>query len=575
MKPTIQESVCELTDWDMRKLEEVAHFREEVESKDVTHKNVPLLKPYEIADFLKGRLTNFPEYFKFQGGVLMTTRPHAEIIPLIPYAYFSVQRGLKTLNFQALSRPMDIPASAGFCLATAAYRPTFVPRPKVEPPLCQMKVERGPHGLVFTQGAGLDAKVFEVEGRRFEVGVGTGDSPIEVSQELVRRVEASLSIPAWREHRFEDPNTYHSKDYEEVEKSHGPMMDRILERIPPGTYVIAPGDGKGLVASRWEGEGVFGDKIVTASSHPRVVQETAEETIARARPRGAPVVVICSYISVFYSGDTGGYPSLWIDYPLVMDRVPGLIPVSQALYHRDYPIMMDVLFDRPGRGAWTPYRLPYPLEALKHDEFRVEQITSAAIQIVRHKTITIATDRKFHEYFRRLGANVEDVSDQDYPLLATTLKQMEGRGRAYFVPAGRVLSMDEAIVWTGRERKMSTRTLYWVFDYDRHLVPGDVYREEIGGLIYFIVLDEQTRSAIIRYQVGADFNQRIVPVEIYQDLKTPDTLEAVLERIEVGMTLFQVKEMCEDAGLTLSRAYLHQIFKKHAAKHIQYEEEDW
>lgn len=478
-----------------------------------------MLSDYEIEAYLGIRETNFPDIFQVKAGVVAlqdeTPAGRQRAAAYMPYAYFQVF-GYYTYVFNGMSVPDAIPKTRDFALASFQYCRIMPERdpPDVAPPPTRLLLSYEDGRAVFTEGEGEKGKVLEFEGVIYEVALGSSEHRVVVPQEVESWAKAVYSPQVWVERDMTDMTVYQTESYGDIAAEHRETVRELLSTIPEDVHLIVPGDGEGLVAALWTGRGTYGDPVVTARTHPLVKKEVAEETVTRGRQEAGAnkTLLLGVYISAFYSTPPQDLPSLWIDHDKILDRIKGLHRLSEALYSLGYETTCRSSLDRWGRKRWKPYHMPYTERARAQRMLSFPHLSRAALEVLRNTDLVAFVPSAVYTFVRGIGATIVPYGPQeplrappeDVPVFSVSVVDMLGSKRAYFVPFGRVLSLEDAVCHTAKKGVLVARTLYYVPDEMEYLIPLRAWRERIWDQIYFGI-PEEVPMAYVRYRSGSSY----------------------------------------------------------------------
>lgn len=481
----------------------------------------------EIADYLGEQPTNSSSLV-YRGRCLCYDADPEKTWYVYPFLYAAV--GENYDDFRAIPMaPINIVRNAPLMhLSSWFCRRMSVTHKIPAPPRAQtvdVLVSWHTGTLTATLGVSVQPKVIEAAGFQWRVGHGKGEFPITLPPAVVAQITPPI-IPRWVERDFTDPDYYTDESYAFVQRCHAPMAREIVAALGPEYYPIVPGDGSGLFASLVKGPGVFGDTVVTKNSDKKVVRETAEQTIARADPGRLKPVLILSYVARFLKCFTLGYPLVVIDTPQVMDIIPGLKRVTEALYTKDIDLFLPVNFERPLRGRVKDYHAPYLLNLLRLRSFRLSIMSQAASIALRSGKCVVGGNDEYRDYVVNSGSVFRDV---DSVWLSPTVASMfypdaTYRGDCYFVPLGNVQNLARVTEWDGIS-PLVCRTLYTVSSDSLYKVPPTCYIETVFGQVFFAIRDD-VRSVTQSGRMGANFASSVI--KTVPSLKPPDEQEEVV-----------------------------------------------
>lgn len=330
--------------------------------------------------------------------------------------------------------------------------------------------------------------------------------PVSVPFHDQEAIRARVMVPEWIDKSPTDLSIY-PEEYDHIEASHRDYVSIIVAKLDSSLHLIAPGDGRGLVAGVASAQGrtcSSGDLISRVGTRPDTLLETFEETyergVSEAKKLGKDFVVIASYISVFLTSAFEG-KCLWVDTPKIMDRF-SVVPISYNVYisgdWKSHPVIPFVRQDA-FRRAYKYTRPPYYLNLMTLEKVFVRKLSPSLVFMLKFHDPGVSTDsRQVFDFVRSMGRRCS-LSGSGLPLI----DDLEDVGQDfYFVPIG-VISppLSEAPFWNGIS-PINQRCIYQVSETVP--IPEKMGRKTIGSKVYVWAPDSLAKKYRRRVCKGSD-----------------------------------------------------------------------
>lgn len=288
------------------------------------------------------------------------------------------------------------------------------------------------------------------------------DDTITDDMEMENYIKAQVFSHAFAE-RWKNPR-FHSDDYYVASSysawsfgSHVRQWKKILEKIPIGDRLVAPGDGCGVLASLRDGTVVSGDLHVDVTSHPAVRKETITETLQRAAQMQCDTDTWCmlSYVSHFLTQDDwmflglSGWKVVICDFKHVireeltgMEIVgPGVVAYANGHQMENIEIQSDIHEFREKK----PAPIMYTENLLRLENVCIVSMSPTVDYLfdMCPKAKYVSPNPLMREYARRRGIEVTAPLGGETVLCSyiADLERFAGHV-TYFAPVGKVVEIE-------------------------------------------------------------------------------------------------------------------------------------
>jgi len=272
------------------------------------------------------------------------------------------------------------------------------------------------------------------------------------AQKLV--VHPLIKIPPLIAPNFSDPSAYSNNAYDLIESAHEETYLGLVASLPDTVHVIAPGDGTGVI----ERICAYLSRSCT-SGDLRTNEEKISVTIARgldeAAKLGKKPLSINAFISVFIDEWPDDLGTIWIDTIKILGRHI-VIPCSPTVYFSGMDAFNFFLPFDPFRETYKYHRPPYFLEIQKLPHITVGRVSLELIHALKYGIKAFSSHPLVAQFIRGFGMFQYKMGSVHFVTVVADFKR-----EFYFVPIGKIVTMDEVVKWDGHS-PLQRRRVYEV-----------------------------------------------------------------------------------------------------------------